>query len=91
MRIVVVGTVLAVTLGNWLANALDINSLANPFSLSFGNTPATLIYYGLAGNFVGLYEFFFKVPDGLADGDYQINVTLNGTKVPQTMFLTVHK
>ena len=33
MRLLVVGTVLAVTLGNWLANAQDVNSLANPFSV----------------------------------------------------------
>jgi hypothetical protein len=32
-RIVVVGIVLAVTLGNWLANAQDVNSPANPFSV----------------------------------------------------------
>lgn len=66
------------------------NSLTNPFSIFFGQTPASVSYYGLAGNFVGLYEFFFTVPAGLANGDYQMNVTLNGTNVPQTMFLTVH-
>jgi hypothetical protein len=32
-RLLAVGTVLAVTLGSWLANALDVNSLANPFSV----------------------------------------------------------
>jgi len=32
-RIVVVGTVLAVTLGNWLANDQDVDSPANPFSI----------------------------------------------------------
>jgi len=44
----------------------------------------------LAGSFVGLYEFYFTVPSTLANGDYQINVTQNGTTVPQTMYLTVH-
>jgi hypothetical protein len=43
----------------------------------------------LAGNFVGLYEFYITVPN-VANGDYQINVTQNGSKVPQTMYLTVH-
>ena len=33
------------------------NALANPVTISFGTTPATLSYSGLAGNFVGLYEF----------------------------------
>ena len=66
------------------------NSLVNPVTFAFGSTPATLSYSGLAGSFVGLYEFYITVPAGLADGDYQINVTQNGSRVPQTMYLTVH-
>ena len=66
------------------------NSLVNSINISFGSTNAPLSYSGLAGNFVGLYEFYITVPPGLADGDYQINVTQNGTRVPQTMYLTVH-
>jgi uncharacterized protein (TIGR03437 family) len=65
------------------------NSLNNPVTFSFGSTAAALSYSGLAGNFVGLYEFYITVPSGLANGDYQINVTQNGTAVPQTMYLTV--
>jgi uncharacterized protein (TIGR03437 family) len=66
------------------------NALVNPIALSFGMTPVTLAYSGLVGGFVGLYEFYFNVPSTLANGDYQINVTQNGTPVPQTMYLTVH-
>lgn len=66
------------------------NALVNPITVSFGSAPATLSYSGLAGGFVGLYEFFITVPSSLANGDYQINVTQNGTPVPQTMYLTVH-
>ncbi|HXB71804.1 MAG TPA: BACON domain-containing carbohydrate-binding protein [Candidatus Acidoferrales bacterium] len=66
------------------------NALANPVTISFGSTNATLVYSGLAGSFVGLYEFYITVPPGLANGDYQINVTQNGTAVPQAMYLTVH-
>ena len=66
------------------------NALVNPVTFSFGAAPATLAYAGLAGSFVGLYEFFINVPPGLANGDYQINVTQNGSTVPQTMYLTVH-
>ncbi len=66
------------------------NTLVNPVTISFGSTPAgTLVYQGLAGNFVGLYEFYITVPN-LANGDYQINVKQNGVAVPQTMYLTVH-
>jgi virginiamycin B lyase len=66
------------------------NALNNPVTFSFGSTNATLWYAGLAGNFVGLYEFYIAVPQGLANGDHQINVTQNGISVPQTMYLTVH-
>jgi uncharacterized protein (TIGR03437 family) len=65
------------------------NSLNNPVTFSFGSVNATLAYSGLAGNFVGLYEFYITVPSGLANGDYEINVTQNGTPLPQTVYLTV--
>lgn len=65
------------------------NALVNPVTISFGSTPATLSYSGLAGNFVGLYEFYINVPSGLPSGDYQINVTQNGLLLPQTFYLTV--
>jgi uncharacterized protein (TIGR03437 family) len=66
------------------------NTLVNPVTISFGSTSATIAYQGLAGNFVGLYEFYITVPQGLANGDYQINVQQNGVAVPQTAYLTVH-
>ena len=66
------------------------NTLVNPVTISFGSAPATIVYQGMAGGFVGLYEYYFTVPAGLANGDYQINVAQNGTAVPQTLYLTVH-
>jgi uncharacterized protein (TIGR03437 family) len=67
------------------------NTLVNPVTISFGSTKvATYTYQGLAGGFIGLYEFYITVPTGLANGDYQINVTQNGVTVPQTISLTVH-
>ena len=66
------------------------NSLVNGITVSFGSTSAALTYAGLAGSFVGLYEFYIAVPAGLANGDYQINVKQGGVTVPQTMYLTVH-
>src|ERR1019366_3572372 len=65
------------------------NGLVNPVTISFGSTNASIGYQGLAGGFVGLYEFYFTVPN-VTNGDYQINVTQNGTAVPQNMSLTVH-
>ena len=65
------------------------NALVNPVTVSFGSVSANLAYAGLAGNFVGLYEFYITVPSGLANGDYRIEFTQNGTTVPQTVYLTV--
>ena len=57
-------------------------------SISFGSIPAAVGYSGLYPNFVGLYEFYVTVPN-VPDGDSQINISVNGTNVPQTLFLTV--
>jgi uncharacterized protein (TIGR03437 family) len=65
------------------------NTLVNKVTISFGSTAATIAYQGLTPGSVGLYQFNFTVPSGLANGDYQINVTQSGVAVPQTMFLTV--
>jgi uncharacterized protein (TIGR03437 family) len=65
------------------------NTLVNPVTISFGSANAAISYQGLAGGFVGLYEFYVTVPSGLANGDYQIKVTQNNTSVPQTIYLTV--
>jgi uncharacterized protein (TIGR03437 family) len=70
--------------------AQQTNSLVNPVSISFGSVEASVSFAGLAPGFVGLYEFYITVPSGLADGDYQINATQNGIKVPQTIYLSVH-
>jgi uncharacterized protein (TIGR03437 family) len=66
------------------------NTLVNAVTISFGSANAAIAYQGLAGGFVGLYEFYVTVPSGLANGDYQLNVTQNKTSVPQTIYLTVH-
>jgi uncharacterized protein (TIGR03437 family) len=66
------------------------NALVNPVTVSFGTTNAALAYSGLAGSFVGLYEFYITVPPGLADGDYPVHVAQNGTPLPQAFSLTVH-
>jgi len=65
------------------------NMLVNPVAISFGSTPAVIAYQGLTPGSVGLYQFNFTVPSGLANGDYQINATQNGVAVAQTMYLTV--
>ena len=71
------------------------NVLTLPIQLNFGSAPAGVpLYYGLAGNFVGLYEFYVVVPN-LANSDLvPLTFTLgtgsdavNGT---QTLYTAVH-
>jgi uncharacterized protein (TIGR03437 family) len=66
----------------------ESNTLVNKVTISFGSTPAAIAYQGLTPGSVGLYQFDFTVPSGLANGDYQIHVTQNRVAVSQTMYLT---
>jgi uncharacterized protein (TIGR03437 family) len=50
------------------------NALASPITLSFGSTPATLSYAGLAPGTVGLYQFNIAVPN-VSNGDSLITAT----------------
>ncbi len=66
-----------------------VNALNNPVTFSIGSLNAPIIYAGLAGNFVGLYEFYITIPSGLPSGDSQVTVTQNGVALTQTLYLTV--
>ena len=46
----------------------QLNQLANPIQVFFGQTPATLDYAGLAPGFIGLYQFNVVVPN-IPDND----------------------
>jgi uncharacterized protein (TIGR03437 family) len=70
------------------------NSIPN-LTISFGaiagsTTPAALTYAGLAPGNIGLYQFNITVPQ-VANGDYQINVSVGGVQVAQTLYLTVQQ
>jgi len=65
------------------------NSIPN-LGISFGSTPATVLYAGLAPGTVGEYQFTFTVPS-VANGDYPVTFQLGAAKVPQTVYLTVHQ
>ncbi|HKA00352.1 MAG TPA: choice-of-anchor V domain-containing protein [Candidatus Solibacter sp.] len=65
------------------------NTLAKSFKMTIGGQNATLIYAGLAPNFVGLYQFNVTVPN-IANNDLApVAFTLDGTDGPQTLFLAV--
>ena len=68
-----------------IATAAD--KLKAALTISFDQTPATISYAGHYPTYTGLYLFAITVPDVPA-GDHQINVTLGGQPVPQTVFLT---
>jgi uncharacterized protein (TIGR03437 family) len=67
-----------------------LNKLAKSFNMSVGGSSATLVYEGLATQFVGLYQFDVTVPN-IANNDFApLAYTLNGTVGPQTLYLAVH-
>ena len=67
----------------------DANDIVAPVTFAFGSADAPLQYKGLAPTYTGLYQFNFVVPSPLADGDYPINVKLNGVALGQTAIVTV--
>ncbi len=66
------------------------NQLVAPFQLMFGSTSAQLQYWGLAPNFVGLYQFNVVVPNVPNSDLVPITFTLNGASGTQTLFTAVH-
>jgi len=65
------------------------NSLATPIQFLFGNTQATLSYYGLAPGFTGLYQFNVVVPNVSANSALPISFSLGGVKGTQTLYTAV--
>jgi uncharacterized protein (TIGR03437 family) len=71
-----------------IANGSD--AINAPVTVKFGTTPATVTKSFLYPTFVGLDVLIVTVPN-VADGDYQINVTVGGQALQQgPMYLTVH-
>jgi uncharacterized protein (TIGR03437 family) len=62
------------------------NSLTTPIQFYFGQTPATLTYYGLEPGYVGLYQFNLIVP-ALPPGTNILTFTLGGVTGSQTLYL----
>jgi len=69
--------------------AQQSNTLASPFQLSIGGTPATVVYSGLAPNFVGLYQFNVVVPSIASTDSAPLTFSLNGAPGTQTLVLPV--
>ena len=68
--------------------ATQANSLQSQPNFRFGQTPATLVYSGLAPNFVGLYQFNVTVPN-VGAGDMPLNIDIGGVTLNQSCYITV--
>jgi uncharacterized protein (TIGR03437 family) len=62
-------------------------NLTNALKILFGQTEATVLYAGLAPNFVGLYQFNVQVPNVSAN-DWPVSIQVGGTTVAQNVFIT---
>ncbi len=65
-----------------------LNRLVKPVVFRFGQVEARLEYAGLAPQAIGLYQFNLIVPQVPA-GTVQLNVTLDGSPLGQTLFLDI--
>ena len=66
------------------------SAIANTFTMSIGNVPATVPYAGLAPGLVGVYQFNVVVPQNVPAGDQAIQTTLNGkANTLQTLSISV--
>ncbi len=68
--------------------ATGLTNLASDFSISIGGMPATVLYSGLAPQYVGLYQFDVVVPQ-VAPGNVPLTFTLGGNNGTQTLYLNV--
>jgi uncharacterized protein (TIGR03437 family) len=65
------------------------NSLAASFQMSIGGSPAAASYYGLAPNYLGLYQFNVTVPSVAAGTAVPLTFTLGGAAGTQTLYIAV--
>ncbi len=67
----------------------QINTLAQPFTIRFGQTQATVSYSGLAPGAIGLYQFNVVVPNVAQSDSVPVTFTLNGVAGVQTLFTAI--
>jgi uncharacterized protein (TIGR03437 family) len=67
------------------------NQLSMPLQVLFGQTPAQTPYFGLAPNFVGLYQFNVVVPSVSNNDLVPLTFNLGGVPVPHALFIAVRQ
>ncbi|HYL76340.1 MAG TPA: IPT/TIG domain-containing protein [Bryobacteraceae bacterium] len=65
--------------------------LATPVTITIGGSAAqqTAAYTGLAGTFIGLYQFVVTVPN-VANGDQVLSASVGGVSTPGTVTINIH-
>jgi uncharacterized protein (TIGR03437 family) len=67
------------------------NSLTNSMQMFFGGTQVTPSYFGLAPNYVGLYQFNVAVPLSIANSNaVPLTFNVGGNTGSQTLYTAVH-
>jgi uncharacterized protein (TIGR03437 family) len=61
----------------------------SPVTISLGSTSPQVFGCALSPGFAGLYQVAIQVPSTMADGDYPIKATVNGTSSPDGVILSV--
>jgi len=61
-------------------------TITAPVEFAFGETNGEVIYAGLAGGLVGVYQFNVRVPAD-AVGDLALKVSVNGQPIDQNLFI----
>jgi uncharacterized protein (TIGR03437 family) len=67
----------------------EANSLNANFQVSFAGTPATVMFSGLTGGFLGLYQFNVVVPNVAASDTVPFTFSLNGTAGTETLLISI--
>ena len=65
------------------------NTLALPFQILFGPTPAAFLYDGLAPSALGLYQFNVTVPNVTSSDAVPVTFTVGGVAQTQTLYIAV--
>src|ERR1700736_1604487 len=71
--------------------ATQANQLSLPLQIMFGQTTAQASYFGLAPNFVGLYQFNVVVPAVTNSDLVPLTFKLGGAAVGETLYIAVRQ
>jgi len=63
----------------------------SPVTIGLGSASPQVFGCALSPGFAGLYQVAIQVPSTMADGDYPIKATVNGTSSPDGVILSVKK